>query len=284
MDTNSIQEKTFAGHGDVPIFFRTLWPEARTLRGVIVLAHGLGEHSGRYSHLFDRLVPEGYGFYAIDHRGFGRSGGKPGHVDRFQNYVKDLNTLIGMARANHAGLPLVLYGHSMGGLISLAYAMEYSRDIDFLIAASPPIGTPNPPGGRILMQAVAMLAGLFPSLTVNSGGDPKNVIRDPREVDRKRTDALCHTRISLKWICEFFAAQQRVARNPKQISVPALLMLMGTDDKVVFPEAARSYFSELKVPDKTFLDYPGYYHELHNDTGREVPLNDVAGWLNARLK
>jgi acylglycerol lipase len=283
MNANPIQEETFAGHGGVPIFFRTLWPAAGPVRGVIVLAHGLGEHGGRYGHLFDRLLPEGYGFYALDHRGFGRSGGKPGYVDRFEDYLKDLGTLIRMAKATHADLPLVLYGHSMGGLISLAYAMEHSHDIDFLITASPPIGTPNPPGGRVLFLAIGILSGFFPRFTIDSRGDPKNVIRDPKEVARKKNDPLCHTRISLKWISEFLAARQRVIESPLKIAVPALLMLMGTDDRVVLPEAARSYFHELRVRDKTFLDYPGYYHELHNDMGREIPLNDVADWLNSRI-
>lgn len=274
---------TFSGQRDAAIFFQTRIPTSGRLRGIIVLLHGLGEHSDRYFHIYERLLTEGYGFYALDHRGFGRSDGKRGHVDQFEDYLKDAGNLIRMAREAYPGLPLILYGHSMGGLISLAYAMKYGSDIDYLAIASPPIGTPDPPGGKATLSMVTILSRFFPRFTLDSKGDPRKITRDQVEVDRKKIDPLCHTRITLKWIAEFFKAQGQVAKAPLRLRVPSLLMLQGTGDIVVSPESAQSFFKGVKVKDKMFRSYPGYYHELHNDLEREIPLNDIADWLNRRI-
>jgi alpha-beta hydrolase superfamily lysophospholipase len=253
------------------------------LRGVIILAHGLGEHGDRYGHLYDRLLPEGYGFYALDHRGFGRSGGKRGYVDRFRDYVKDLDRLVQRAGNEHPDHPLILYGHSMGGLMSLAYAMAGSTPVKCLVIASPPIRVRKPPGGKVTLSIISLLSALFPGLTVDSRGNPRNVTRDPVEVERKKKDSLCHTRISLRWIDEFFKTRKQVAGAPHRLDVPSLLMIQGTGDKIVSTEAVQRFFDSIRIEDKTLLLYPDYYHELHNDSGRERPLGDVAEWLNLRV-
>ena len=273
---------TFKGTAGTPIFYQIRRPASKKARVLMILAHGLGEHSDRFENLYRRLLPEGVVFYAPDHRGFGRSGGKRGHVDRFEDYLADLGHLIRLARQDHPALPLILYGHSMGSLIAMAYAMDHGNATDGLVAASPPIGTPDLPWGKKLRLPVKCLAALWPRFSLRTRGNPSNVTRDPAEADRKRQDRLCHTRISLNWISEFLGARIRIAENARHLAVSSFLMLVGTGDIIISPEAALTFFDETIIADKTVHIYPAYAHELHNDLGRETPLNDVADWLNQR--
>ena len=265
-----------------PIFYQIRRPSRVRLRAVIFLVHGLGEHGDRYTYLFDRLLPEGYAFFAPDHRGFGRSGGRRGHVMAFDQYIADLKQLKGLMDDAFPDLPKVIYGHSMGGLITLCYAMAHPRDFDFLVAASPALANP-PRAGRLKMAALWLMSLVFPSFSIDTHGDPNGLSRDPAEVRRAVADPLCHGRVSARWATSFSRTQQRVSQHPHRLATDSVLLLQGTGDTKVVPEATRAFFNALGVDDKTYLPYPGFFHELHNDQDRHRVLDDVARWLNQRL-
>ena len=276
-----IRTQKFIATDGTEIFYQRRLPAVPRPRAVILLVHGLGEHSDRYNHLFQRLVPEGYAFYGPDHRGFGRSGGPRGHVTRFEQYVGDLKQLNTVMDEELPGIPKVIYGHSMGGLITLSYAMAHPGDFPTLVSSSP--GLANPPrAGRLLLGVLNVLSLIHPTYALDSRGDHAGLSRDPAEVRRAKADTLCHGRITARWVTEFLNAQHRVSRHPQRLTTPSVLMLQGTGDTKVIPRASHDFFQALAMRDKTYHGYPGFYHELHNDLDRQQVLEDVAHWLNQR--
>lgn len=270
-------EATFTSVANVPIFYQKWLPDG-PVRGSVMIVHGLGEHGGRYGNLVERLLPEGYAVYAIDHQGFGRSGGQRGHVNRFRDYAEDVHKLNGIVRGEQPGQPLAVFGHSMGGLISLDYAQTYPKDADCWIIQAPALRAEISPLLVLLARVMNLIRPTF-STTRPPGGD---VSRDPVVVQSFEEDPL-HVPVStVRWLSEFLAAQKRVMAQVKSTPGP-LLILQGMSDNMVIPAATQEFFEQVTAADKTLLLYDGYYHELHNDIGKEKPLGDIIGWLKARM-
>lgn len=270
-------ESTFTGVADVPIFYQK-WLADGPVRGVVLIVHGLGEHGGRYGNLIERLLPEGYAVYAIDHQGFGRSGGQRGHVHHFHDYAKDVHRLNGLVRGEQPGLPLAVFGHSMGGLITLDYAQTYPTDADCWIVQAPALAAET---SAPLIFAARLINLIRPTFSMErpAGGD---VSRDPEEALRFLHDPL-HVPVStVRWVVQILAAQKRVKASVAATPGP-LLMLQGTADNLVIPAATQEFFERVSATDKTLHIYDGYYHELHNDIGKEKPIADVVEWLKAHM-
>lgn len=269
---------TFTGVADVPIFYQRWLPDGGISRGVVLLVHGLGEHSDRYLNLVEPLLAEGYGVYALDHQGFGRSGGPRGHVNRFQDYAADVHRLNELVRGEQPGRPIALFGHSMGGLISLDYAQRYRDDCDAWVIQAAALAA-NISGPLVL---AARLINLFrPTFSVErpAGGD---VSRDPK-VGLSFLNDEFHVPVStVRWLVEFLAAQRRVQANINATPTP-LLMLVGTADNMIRPDAVQEFFQRIPAEDKTLLVYDGYFHELHNDIGKEKPIGDLMEWLKRQV-
>ena len=270
-------EATFTSVANVPIFYQKWLPDG-PVRGVVMIVHGLGEHGGRYGNLVERLLPEGYAVYAIDHQGFGRSGGQRGHVNHFHDYAKDVHRLNGLVRAEQPGQPVAVFGHSMGGLITLDYAQTYPKDADCWVVQAPAVraemSTP-------LVFALRLVNLVRPTFSMERPGDGV-ISRDPEEVRRFEEDPLFVPISTARWLVQILTAQKRVKASVAATSGP-LLMLQGTADNLVIPAATQEFFERIPAADKTLLLYDGYFHELHNDIGKEKPLSDIIGWLNARM-
>lgn len=270
---------TFIGRADVPIFYQKWLPAEGVRRGSVVIVHGLGEHSGRYTNIVRRLLPEGYALYAADHHGFGQSGGTRGHVDHFTDYLPDLKHIVTMARQEQEGKPIALLGHSMGGLITLLYALHYPQTVDGLVVSAPALlAKPN----QLLVFFMRVVNRFHPTFALRRPGDGSGISRDPEEVRRFVEDPLFVGKSSARWAVEILATQPDVKNRASEISLP-ILMIQGLADVVVVPEATIEFFQNVGSADKTLLTYEGYFHELHNDLGKEKPLDDVAQWLNARI-
>lgn len=269
----------FTGVRGVPIFYQSWLPENGVSRGVVVLVHGLGEHSGRYGNLVECLLPEGYGVYANDHQGFGRSGGLRGHVERFMDYVADVRQTVDLAGREHPGRPIALFGHSMGGLIGLLYALEHPDTVQFLVISAPALRAETAPHLVFLMRVMNLVR---PTFTITRPGDGSGISRDPEVVRAFVEDPLYVPVSSARWAVEILSAQKQVMARAAELRLP-LLMVQGTADTSVLPAATREFYERVSSPDKTLLEYEGYYHELHNDLGKEKPLSDITAWLNARM-
>ena len=271
------------GESGLPIYY-SHWRPVETARGVVLILHGLGEHGGRYRHLVSSLQNSGYIVYAHDHQGFGRSGGARCFVQGFHDYLSDITQVVSMARQRDPGLPCCLYGHSMGGLLGLLHLMEAPGTVDLAIIASPSLQPHElSPVNRVLKRLLVLLHRIHPTLTFQQRGNLDVISRDWEEVQLAMQDALGVPKRSARWVVEFFETMQEVRHRAGEIRLP-IFMMQGMADAVVMPAAAQEFFAKISSDDKSLRLYEGYYHELHNDLGRERPIGAVLDWLNSRCR
>ena len=265
----------------LPIFY-SRWRPVDPARGAVLVLHGLGEHSGRYRHLVGALHQAGYLVYAHDHQGFGRSGGARCYVQGFHDYLSGVTQVLSMGRKENPGLPFCLYGHSMGGLIALLYLMEAPGAADLAVIASPSLRSHDLSlVNRVLKRILELTHRVRPQLTFRQRGTLDILSRDWEEVQIAMGDSLGVPLRSARWVVEFFETMQEVSDRADEIRLP-VLMMQGLADAVVVPSATQEFFAGIGSDDKSLRLFEGYYHELHNDLGRERPIGAVLDWLNAR--
>jgi acylglycerol lipase len=269
----------FPGEGGVEIHWQCWLPEG-TPRAVVVIAHGVSEHADRYSHVAARLVGESCAVYALDHRGHGRSGGRRAMIDRMDRAVADLDALIRITRSEQPNRKLFLLGHSMGGGISLEYALQHSDRIDGLVLSAPAAALEAASrfelvAGRVL-SAVAPGAGVFDV-------DSSVISRDPAVVRAYDEDSMVfHEKLPARTVAELAAAIQAFPKRLPGLRLPLLVML-GTADELVPPDAGRMVHERAGSPDKRLIEYEGLYHEILNEPEQERVMDDLVEWLDARL-
>ena len=271
---------SFTGQNSTDIFYRHLPTENE--KAQLVIAHGLGEHSGRYVNLFNRLVPAGFSIWALDFRGHGRSEGKRGHIDSFDQFVLDLKKLIEKAQENSQNAAkLFLLGHSMGGLIALNYSERFSETIDGVVASSPGLGlTVQVPAVKAFMGKV--MSSIWPGLSMGNELDASKISHDPDVVKAYLDDPLVHDRVTARFFTEFMSAMDETNANVSGIQVPILMQVAG-EDHLTDAQSAKSFFERLDVPDRTLHFYDRLYHEVYNETSaeKEAVIDDLEKWLNA---
>lgn len=250
---------------DRRLHFRRWWVEGAL--GVVVVAHGLGEHSGRYCQLAKFLNRSGFSVYALDHYGHGQSEGKRGHIDDFAGYSEDLHQFTRLVKRDSGERSLHLLGHSMGGAIACGCAIRYG-DIDSLILSAPAFRGCAEPGGAELWL-LKRLVGLLPGLTLPNRVDPEYLSRDASIVKAYRADDLVHGRVSLSWFDSFLRERGFLRANLSRITVPCL-MLLPDGDRVVDSATSRAWFEYLGSEDKQLHSFPEAYHEVLNEE-REGP-------------
>jgi len=278
--TSTHREGAFTGTRGVNIFWQA-WLPSGPPRGVVVIAHGAGEHSGRYVHVADRLTREGYAVYALDHRGHGRSAGPRALVDRMDNLVADLDTLVLRAGAEqgaapHSEVPVFLLGHSMGGTVSLCYAMRHQNRLDGLVLSAPLAALEA--ASPVVRIAAKVLSALTPRLPV-IGVDPSLVSRDHAVVEAYQADPLVHHgKLPARTVAELAAAVESFPDGVGLITIPTLI-LYGTADRLCPPEGSEMIGRRIGAADRTVKSYPGLYHEILNEPEQELVLDDLCSWL-----
>lgn len=270
---------SFRSRGGGSLFCQQWTPDQGGVKAALTLVHGLGEHSNRYPHLVERLVPAGYAIYGHDHQGFGRSEGQRGHVNRFQEYSADVKLRVDQVRQRHPDKPIALYGHSMGGLIALDYLLRYPQSVEMAIISAPALLAKTARHLVLLMRTMNLVQ---PTFVIQRPGGAEGISRDPAEVEKYATDPLWVRKSSARWAVEILAAQEDIRQRAGEITLP-ILLLQGSEDHLVVPEATTRFFETIASPDKSYYYYPGYYHEPHNDVDKEYPLRDVLAWLDARI-
>jgi alpha-beta hydrolase superfamily lysophospholipase len=273
------RESSFAGAGGVEIFWQRWLPDGDA-SAVVVIAHGAGEHSGRYVHVAQRLTTEGYAVYAIEHRGHGRSQGPRALIDRLDNAVADLDRLVALAGAEHPGTPVFLLGHSMGGTIAVSYALAHQQRLAGLVLSGPLAALdPTPAPLRLTARALAVIAPRTPLI----GIDAALVSRDSAVVEDYRRDPLVyHGKLPARTVVELAGAIDSFPDAVGAITVPVLIMY-GTDDGLCPPRGSVMLSERIGSTDRTLLDYAGLYHEILNEPEREQVLADLCAWLSARV-
>jgi alpha-beta hydrolase superfamily lysophospholipase len=270
---------SFTGLNNVTLFTQQWFPDDEP-RAVVLLSHGLGEHSGRYEHVAAHLVAHGYAACALDHRGHGRSAGPRVQVNDFDEFVADLRVYFDAIRADHPGLPIFLYGHSMGSLIALLFALRYPDDLAGLITTGTALRLMA--ANAVTIPLIKTLGGLVPSLRLLPV-DPRGVSRDPVVVRRYREDPLVyHGGVPAGMVAAMQRAAERCAGGLPSLRAP-YLALHGRDDPLIPAESAEIIRRECGASDFTVKVYDSLRHEIHNEPEQAQVLDDITGWLDAHL-
>ena len=273
-------EGKFKGRKDLSLYYQS-WLPAQDLKAILLVVHGFAEHSGRYMNIVNHFVPKGYAVYGLDHRGHGRSEGLRGYVERFSYYLDDLKTFFDIVRSEHDDAKVFIVGHSMGGAIATAYAVEHQDEFDGLILSGAGLKMSN--GSlRMLVPIVRILSMLLPKMGITFI-DVSTISRDEDVVEAYVNDPLVYWgKIRARLGSELAMVMQKLPQQMPEIVLPILIM-HGTADRLVDPEGSRLLYEKISSEDKTLKLYDGFYHEIFNEPGREQVSKDMEGWLNTRL-
>jgi alpha-beta hydrolase superfamily lysophospholipase len=272
-------EGTVVGSGGL-LLFRRVWRPATPPRAVLLNLHGLGDHSGCYGALSDRMIASGFAVHALDLRGNGRSPGKRGHVDAWSDYREDLRRFVQLVRREEPARPLFLLGNSLGGLIAIEYALQHPEGLRGVIAAAPPLGRLSVP--PVLLALGRVMSRVWPAFSLETGMDLSGLAQDPGVVAELLADPLFHRLGSARLSTEVQAAIARVQSRAGEFPLP-LLVLHGSKDRMVTPDGSREFVARAARPDAKLIEYPEARHVLFADWGREQVLADLVQWIERHL-
>ncbi|MCD6552257.1 alpha/beta hydrolase [Thermotoga sp.] len=244
-------------------------------KGTVVIVHGLGEHSGRYRRLVREFVSEGVQVITFDLPGHGKAQGRRGHF-RFEDVFKILKSITRDLEK------YVLFGHSLGGLLSIRYVQVFQpRNLNGLVVSAPALSLPDPPLPPLVLF-VKFLSMFVPFLTMSNNIDPKDLSRSKEAVEAYVKDPLVHDKISFKLASDMLLHMRKVFREVDKIRVPVLI-LHGTDDRVVSFEGSKKFYDALKT-EKKLVSFPGGYHELFEDPEHQKSFyHTVVKWSVEKL-
>jgi alpha-beta hydrolase superfamily lysophospholipase len=258
------------------------WPSAAP-RGNVLIVHGLGEHIGRYTHVARQLNGWGWNVLGYDQRGHGRSGGARGRLNQADDLLHDLAGVIDTVRATLSG-PLVLLGHSMGGLVAarfvaggIAPAEPWARPVEGLVLSSPALDPGLKAGQKLLLMLTARLA---PSLSVGNGLKPEWVSRDAQVVRNYMADPLVHERVTPRLARFIVDAAAAVAARAAVWAVPTLLLYAGSD-RCVAPAGSAGFAAAAPQARVAAHEFRPLYHEIFNEPEQAEVFAVLREWLDA---
>lgn len=271
-------EGRLGGVRGVELYWQGLVP-ADGPTGVVLVCHGLGEHSGRYGNVEDALVPEGWAVYGLDHRGHGRSTGRRAHLDRYDDWLVDYDVFRQHVVARHPGLPVFLLGHSMGGQIALAYALDHGAGLRGLVLSAPALASDAVP--RQAVPVLRLVGRIAPTLRP-TGIDETRISKDPAVVTGYQNDPLVHHgHPTLGLLVALYGQFAVLLERARALRLP-LLLQHGELDVLTDLAGSRRLEASSGSPDRTVRYYPGLWHEIYNEPERDGPLRDLRDWLAAR--
>jgi alpha-beta hydrolase superfamily lysophospholipase len=257
------------------------WRPQGPPKAVIALLHGLGSHLERHTSAAEALSAAGYVVAGYDQRGFGRSQGRRGHTPSLQAYLDDIAAYLDQLSRRWPGLPQVLYGHSMGALLALAFTLTRRSALAGVIATSPALRSRvAEQGGKVLL--VRLFGRLLPTLSLDNGLDLSQLSRDPAVQARVEADPLCHRRVTTAWGRAMLQAIALVEAQPSQFPVPLLLM-HGRDDAIAYPCGSQRFAAAAPAERVTLQLWEGFRHELHSDPEREQVFARMVAWLDRQV-
>ena len=256
------------------------WLPNKKINVAIGIIHGLGEHSNRYDDFAEYFCKKGFGVYSIDLRGHGKSEGKRGHINNFKKLIDDSEEMFINIRKENLNVPMVMFGHSLGGCIALNYLCEnQSKEIDLAIISSPWLRTVLEPP-KFILYIQKILVGLFPSLTLNNRLDPYDLSKDTDIVKKYIEEPLVHNKISLKMFSEVNKTIDKIENESEKINIPVLLVHGKKDNIISFKGTEKV---SKKINNSKLILYEGLYHEPHNDLEKNEILADYTSFIKNNI-
>lgn len=270
-------EETFTGRADLTIHLQSWLPEGDP-HTVVVIAHGFGEHSGRYRNVVDTLLPQGYAVYAPDHRGHGKSQGHRALIDKHEYLLDDMDQVFSIASARHPGMPTFLLGHSMGGNIALASALRRENHLRGLVLSGPLVTNEGIPAVLILLAP--LLGRIAPRLGTKALSADA-VSSDPAVVAAYVADPLVfHGKVPAGTGAALIRTAKEFPARLPSLTIP-LMVVHGSADTLVPVGNGCTAHKLAGSSDKTLKVYDGLFHEVFNEPQRATVLADVLAWLEA---
>ncbi len=252
----------------------------------VVLHHGFGEHSSRYSHLLDAFEGSGISFYSYDARGHGRSEGKRGHSRGVAQMVADLETFMVFCRTEFGVQKPFLLGHSMGGLVAITFALKHCNqwEISGLLTSGAALSVNQTPVMKVKKVVGTLLREIKPDITLAAGLELKYISHDPQVVEAYKTDNLVHGEVSVDLALDMLDAGETAIRRASMLKIP-LYMAHGDADGIIAPSGSQDFFHRASSGDKKLVLHPGLYHEIFNETPSERArvFQELKAWLLERM-
>jgi alpha-beta hydrolase superfamily lysophospholipase len=250
-------------------------PEAP--KAVVVLVHGHGEHVNRYNHVAEAFTQAGYAMQGSDLRGHGQAAGQRGHTPVYESLMNDIGDFVADAQKRYPGLPVFIYGHSMGGNQAINYVLRSPQGLKGIIATGPWLKLAfDPPAAQVM--AAKLLNSLTPSFSLNSTLDQSFLSRDPEVVRKYATDPLVHGKISVRLYNGIYESGLWALEHAAELKIPMLLM-HGSGDKITSAPASQE-FAQKAGKLVTLRIWDGFYHEIHNEPEKAEVIQAMVGWLD----
>lgn len=259
------------------LWFRCWEPDNTNIKACILLIHGLGEHSGRYNEWAERFCHNNIAVCAADYRGHGLAKGKRGHASALEVLMDDIEASFSEASKLFPGIPVILYGHSLGGNLTLNFYLKRKPHINGLIITSPFLRQYHQPH-EVLKYIAHGLSLVLPFITVNNRIKPEQLSHDNKYVTDHNHDHLLHNRISFKLFTEASVSGENIIKQAYRINHPLLLM-HGSKDTVTSHKASLQ-FSRNTGPFFTVKIWEGLFHELHNEPSKDEVFSFIMNWIN----
>jgi acylglycerol lipase len=275
---NTETDEKIQGTSGLRLFVRS-WRPTGPARGVVAIIPGFNGHSGYYAWTGEQLVAAGLAVYAVDLRGRGQSDGERFYVNTFEDYVRDANSLVSLAKSREPGLPVFLLGHSAGGVVACLYVLEHKSEVAGLICESFAFQVPAPDFALAVLKGLSHLAPHAHVLHLKN----EDFSRDPKAVQAMNDDRfIAHETQPTRTVAELVRADERLKAGFATMTLP-LLILHGTGDKAAKASGSQLFYEKAGSADKTLKLYESRYHDLLNDLGKEQVIADINGWLAAHL-
>lgn len=251
-------------------------------KAVIIVNHGFAEHMGRYDHIVALLNEAEFTVYRYDVRGHGRTESRRGAIRSYQQFIDDCASIVAMAHNDYPQLPLYMMGHSMGGMISVMYALKFPDVLSGQILIGPALGD-MPQISGMMKPLLSVLGSAVPALNIkNQVGD--TICSLPEVVEAYQEDPWVLQKATAGFYKEFLiSAPEYIAAHRNHYELP-LLVLHGSADTIVPPEISRSFFNSIASKDKQYTCYEGLYHEILNEAIYPQIVGDIVDWLNLHVK
>ncbi|MFW9788216.1 MAG: alpha/beta hydrolase [Candidatus Thorarchaeota archaeon] len=274
------EESTYQGFDGTTMLLR-IWKPDSSPKAVVLGIHGLGSHSGLMDFIAEQFTSRGYIFYAPDMRAFGTYPGRKGHVESFDEYIEDMESLVAYLKLMHHDMKLFLFGHSLGGLHVIRYIANHPNEADGIVIPCPAVSERLKMSGAT--RAIAkLLSKINVKMYFDNGLDLELVSRNPEFVKRNQEDPLRFDKATPRFGTEGLRASEEGFNLANRITLPVILQQAG-EDLILDPERNKEFFDNIASDDKTWKLYPGMYHEPFQDEGSEEVLSDLFGWLEEHL-